>query len=89
MKALAHCPAAGLIAFGGGKERREACPYLPFSARIYLNQHHWLANRLREESIDFRRRKAAALPPLPTPARRLFDMSRLPSGSNLTLGALV
>jgi len=30
------------------------CPYLPFSARICLNQHHWLANRLREESIDFR-----------------------------------
>ena len=30
------------------------CPYLPFSARICLNQHHWLANRMREESIDFR-----------------------------------
>jgi hypothetical protein len=30
------------------------CPYLPFSARICLNQHHWLANRLREESVDFR-----------------------------------
>ena len=30
------------------------CPYLPFSARICLNQHHWLANRLREEGIDFR-----------------------------------
>ena len=30
------------------------CPYLPFSARICLNQHHWLANRLREERIDFR-----------------------------------
>jgi hypothetical protein len=29
------------------------CPYLPFSARVYLNQHHWLANRLREEDIDF------------------------------------
>ena len=23
------------------------CPYLPFSARVYLNQHHWLANRMR------------------------------------------
>jgi hypothetical protein len=21
------------------------CPYLPFSARVCLNQHHWLANR--------------------------------------------
>jgi hypothetical protein len=30
------------------------CPYLPFSARICLNQHHWLANRMREEGIDFR-----------------------------------
>jgi len=29
------------------------CPYLPFSARVCLNQHHWLANRLREENIDF------------------------------------
>jgi hypothetical protein len=27
--------------------------YLPFSARVYLNQHHWLANRMREEGIDF------------------------------------
>ena len=30
-----------------------SCPYLPFSARICLNQHHWLANRMREEDIDF------------------------------------
>jgi hypothetical protein len=30
------------------------CPYLPFSARICLNQHHWLANRMHEEGIDFR-----------------------------------
>jgi hypothetical protein len=29
------------------------CPYLPFSARVCLNQHHWLANRMREEGIDF------------------------------------
>jgi enamine deaminase RidA (YjgF/YER057c/UK114 family) len=29
------------------------CPYLPFSARVCLNQHHWLANRMREERIDF------------------------------------
>ena len=29
------------------------CPYLPFSARICLNQYHWLANRMREEGIDF------------------------------------
>lgn len=30
------------------------CPYLPFSARACLNQHHWLANRLREEGIHFK-----------------------------------
>ena len=30
------------------------CPYFPFSARVCLNQHHWLANRMREEDIDFR-----------------------------------
>jgi hypothetical protein len=29
------------------------CPYLPFSARVCLNQHHWLANKLRCEGIDF------------------------------------
>src|ERR1700747_318330 len=29
------------------------CPYLPFSARVCLNQHHWLANRMHEENIDF------------------------------------
>ena len=30
------------------------CPYFPFSARVCLNQHHWLANRMREERIWFR-----------------------------------
>jgi hypothetical protein len=29
------------------------CPYFPFSARVCLNQHHWLANRMRQEGIDF------------------------------------
>jgi hypothetical protein len=29
------------------------CPYLPFSARVCLNQHHWLAKRMRTEGIDF------------------------------------
>src|ERR1051325_4222021 len=29
------------------------CPYLPFSARVCLNQHHWLARRMAEEGIDF------------------------------------
>jgi hypothetical protein len=30
------------------------CPYLPFSARVCLNQHHWLANGMREQAIDFK-----------------------------------
>jgi hypothetical protein len=30
------------------------CPYLPFSARVCLNQHHWLANRMREDDIAFK-----------------------------------
>jgi hypothetical protein len=30
------------------------CPYLPFSARACLNQHHWLANRMGEEGIAFK-----------------------------------
>jgi len=29
------------------------CPYLPFSARVCLNQHHWLANKLGAAGIDF------------------------------------
>jgi hypothetical protein len=29
------------------------CPYFPFSARVCLNQHHWLANQLRTEGISF------------------------------------
>jgi hypothetical protein len=30
------------------------CPYFPFSARVCLNQHHWLANRLHAEGIVVR-----------------------------------
>lgn len=37
------------------------CPYLPFSARICLNQHHWIGNRLREENVDFRQTSNAFL----------------------------
>jgi hypothetical protein len=29
------------------------CPYFPFSARVCLNQHHWLAHRLGAEGISF------------------------------------
>lgn len=28
-------------------------PRSPFSARVCLNQYHWLAIRMREESVDF------------------------------------
>src|SRR2546422_8774274 len=28
------------------------CPYFPFSARVCLNQHHWLAQRMRQEGLD-------------------------------------
>lgn len=30
------------------------CPYFPFSARVCLNQHHWLARRLAAEGLRFR-----------------------------------
>jgi len=30
------------------------CPYFPFNGRMCLNGHHWLAQRLRAEGIDFR-----------------------------------
>ena len=29
------------------------CPYFPFSARVCLNQHHWLARACAQEGIDF------------------------------------
>src|SRR5499427_7564637 len=37
------------------------CPYFPFSARICLNQHHWLAIRMLEEGIDFQQSSNAFL----------------------------
>lgn len=30
------------------------CPYFPFSARVCLNQHHWLANRMRQAGLRFK-----------------------------------
>ena len=36
-------------------------PYFPFSARLCLNQHHWLAHRLTEEDIDFQQTTNAFL----------------------------
>ncbi|MGH9201662.1 MAG: hypothetical protein ACRD2A_10560, partial [Vicinamibacterales bacterium] len=37
------------------------CPYFPFSARVCLNQHHWLATRMRAEGITFRQATNAFL----------------------------
>lgn len=37
------------------------CPYFPFSARVCLNQHHWLAIRMKEEGIDFKQTTNAFL----------------------------
>ncbi len=30
------------------------CPYFPFSARVCLNQHYWIANRLQQHGVRFR-----------------------------------
>lgn len=37
------------------------CPHFPFSARLCLNQHYWLANRMRAEGIRFQQCKNAFL----------------------------
>jgi hypothetical protein len=37
------------------------CPYFPFSARVCLNQHHWLAIRMRGEGLRFRQESNAFL----------------------------
>jgi hypothetical protein len=34
------------------------CPYFPFSARVCLNQHHWLAKRMSREGIEFQCKNA-------------------------------
>jgi len=37
------------------------CPYFPFSARVCLNQHHWLATQMRAEGRRFRQESNAFL----------------------------
>ena len=37
------------------------CPYFPFTARVCLNQHHWLATQMRAEGIRFRQESNAFL----------------------------
>jgi len=35
------------------------CPYFPFSTRICLNQHHWLAHKMKQAGIHFTQTKNA------------------------------
>lgn len=35
------------------------CPYFPFSTRICLNQHHWLAHKMKQAGIHFIQSKNA------------------------------
>jgi hypothetical protein len=50
------------------------CPYFPFSARVCLNQHHWLTNRLRSEGLTCRQCGNAFLPcSHPTRLQELAD----------------
>jgi hypothetical protein len=44
-----------------GRRFVRVCSYFPFSARVCLNQHDWIANRLREEGITFPQCKNAFL----------------------------
>jgi hypothetical protein len=37
-----------------------ASPYFPFSVRVCLNQHHWLARRMQQKNIDFQQTSATA-----------------------------
>lgn len=58
------------------------CPYFPFSARICLNQHYWLAIGMRQENIDFQQCKNAFL--------RCSDPERLQElADSLTSGDLL
>jgi hypothetical protein len=61
------------------------CPYLPFSARVCLNQHHWLANRMREEGISFQQCTNAFLK-CGNPARLQELADSLTAGKLLTCG---
>jgi hypothetical protein len=47
------------------------CPYLPFSARVCLNLHHWLANRMRAEGIDFRQNNVQCIPQMQSSTQTL------------------
>ena len=53
------------------------CPYLPFSARVCLNQHHWLANRMRQQGIAFNQLGNAFFPSIGIKIERVLSPSRL------------
>jgi len=57
------------------------CPYFPFSARVCLNQHHWLANRMREEGIRFQQCSNAFS--ICSDAKRLQELSDSLSADDL------
>jgi hypothetical protein len=44
-----------------GRRVVRLCPSFPFSARVCLNQHHWLATRMQAEGIRFRQESNAFL----------------------------
>src|ERR1700720_531415 len=71
---ISTMPAGGACSF--------ACVrYFPFSARVCLNQHHWLANRMREEKIDFQQCSNAFLKC--SDPKRLQEMADLLSAKDL------
>jgi hypothetical protein len=62
------------------------CPYFPFSARVCLNQHHGLANRLRTVMVVMlsgwpRLREAGC------PRRVIADLDRLLAAVGLRVAA--
>src|SRR5215471_20167668 len=52
------------------------CPYFPFSVRICLNQHYWLAQRLHEAGVRFTQTGITVTYFL-TPRRRLLGVGAL------------
>jgi hypothetical protein len=39
-----------------GRMYLRICPYFPCNISVWLNGHHWLASRLRQEGVDFKMR---------------------------------
>jgi hypothetical protein len=47
------CNTTFMSTTSAGAGLRCMCPCHPFSARVCLYRHHWMANRMREEGVDF------------------------------------